>query len=211
MPKRARGVIDLEQGRVQGFDPDNLKSQITRRGANVKTNEYAIRFQSPKQKLVYTFIVNPANLKVSRKKLGQFTLTKFGYERQNWGNDLVIFDYSGSTGVFRPYSGNYPDASFDITITPAYLKFKEFEDFFFNQANDSELVRMQFWGYDEVAFQGVLDEFSFTYDPMKEPFVIRYQFKYMTLPVKQIEMQTGIIGIPAADPDTEKARVDTVE
>lgn len=204
------GEISLEQGQVQGFDTNNLSRPQTTRGSHVRTNEYAIKFNQPKKQIAYTFSVNPANLKVSRKKLGSFILTKFGYERQNWGNDLIQFEYQGCTGVFRPVSGNYPDASFDITTTPAWIKFQEFENFYHESSNESELVRMQYWGYGGAVFQGVLDDFSFTYDPMKEPFVIRYGFKYTCLPIKPVDIQTGIIGADAGDPDTEKARVDNV-
>lgn len=205
------GEVKLEESQVQSFDSANLSRPDTTRGASARTNEYAIKFNQTKKNIAFTFVVNPAMLKVSRKKLGQWTLTKFGYERQNWGNDLIMFEYSGCTGVFRPESGNYPTAGFDITQTAAWIKFKEFEKFYFEQSNDSELVRMQFWGYGGAVFQGTLDEFSFTYDPMKEPFVIRYQFKYTCVPVKPVDIQTGIVGTRAGDPDFEKARVDTVD
>lgn len=200
----------MPENQVQPFDPNNLSRPDTTRGSSIRTNEYAIKFNQRRKNIAFTFAVNPANLKVTRKKLGQYILTKFGYERQNWGNDLVGFEYSGATGVFRPESGNYPTAGFDITQTAAWLKFKEFEKFFFESANESELVRMQFWGYGGAVFQGVIDDFSYTYDPMKEPFVIRYSFKYTTLPIKPVDIQTGIIGSRAGDPDFEKARVDTV-
>lgn len=156
----------------------------------------------------FKFIVNPANLSRSRKKLGQYVLTKFGYERQNWGNDLTSFEYAGATGVFRPntwQNNGAPD--FDIRQTPTWAAFREFEDFYEGTGNNQNLVRMQYWGY-SGSFLGSIDDFKLTYDPMKEPWVIRYTFKFTGLPLAQPTIETNVIGATPSNPSTDNARID---
>lgn len=204
----------LAAAQQQGFDANDRGRihRATRGNRNIPVGEFKFYGFDGDDEVDFTFIINPAQLKRSRKKVGQYILTKFGYERQNWGNDLTIFEYSGATGVFRPGDGFPPidTPSFDIRATSAYLKFREFEEFYENTGNDQNMVRMQYWGYATASFIGSIDDFQFTYDVMKEPFVIRYSFKYTAIPERLPRVETELVGTRVGDPDYESARSNTV-
>jgi len=157
----------------------------------------------------FVFQIQPSQLKRTRKKLGQYILTKFGYERQNWGNDLFTFEYSGSSGVFRPEDGWKLTGvvDFDVRDTHRWQVFREFEIFYEDSGNDQNMVRMSYWGY-EAEFIGSLDDFSFTHDVNKEPYAINYNFKYTALPLRRPKIETKIQAANAGDPEDQTGRSD---
>lgn len=127
----------------------------------------------------FKFRINPDQLTVTKKKLEKYILTKIGYERQAWGNDLFMFQYSGSTGVFRPEeTGQAAVVPFDLTETKAWQKLKEFERFFERQGQGR--VRMRLWA-EPFEYVGSLPAFSFRQDA-HNPFHIRYDFTFTGVP-----------------------------
>lgn len=140
---------------------------------------------------IFAFSLNPTKLQVSRKKLEKYILTKFGYERQYWQNDLYAMAYSGTTLPFRPESTSRRDDGrpFDITQTPAWLKFDEMDRFYRETADERE-VKLSYWGMKEQLV-GSLNDFSFGHDA-NDPFRIMYSFKFTGIPISRI----GISGTP---------------
>lgn len=131
----------------------------------------------------FTFRLNPTNLKVSLKKLQQWILTKFGFERQYWGNQLWVFNYTGSSEVFKPNPGEIDySGRFDITKTAAWFKFRQFENFFLDTGDQN--IQMSYWAYDFM-FVGTLDDFTFTCDSDRDPHRITYSFTYSAMPIIQ--------------------------
>lgn len=137
----------------------------------------------------FDFFINPSQLKRSRRKLGEFIITKFGYERQNWGNDLFLFDYSGMTGVFRPPDDD-EDPIFDMRDTIAWKAFTDFESFYEETGNRQNLVRMSYWGFDGE-FVGEIEDFTYTHDVYKDPYAIRYQFKFTGIPTRGATLEVA--------------------
>jgi len=146
--------------------------------------------ESLQSEVKFKFRINPNNLKRARRKLGQYILTKFGYERQNWGNDLHTFSYSGSTGTFKPEDGfdQSGPVTFDIRGTEAYEKFKSFETFYEETGNRQRLVGMQYWGFNGEFF-GSLDDFDFNHSAERDPYRFLYNFKFTGIPQAQPEIE----------------------
>lgn len=167
----------------------NLARTVTKRPLVKKPNRTGARepmsFRGVDREgeiLGFDFFINPSQLKRSRRKLGQWVLTKFGYERQNWGNDLFTFDYSGITGVFRP-DDNDEGPSFDLRDTIAFQNFAAFEFFYEETGNRQNLVRMSYWGF-TGEFVGELEDFTYTHDVYKDTHAFRYQFKFTGIPTR---------------------------
>jgi hypothetical protein len=173
--------------------------------------------QSSRPVRSFIFSLNPHKLSVAVRKLENYILTKFGYERQFWGTGLFVFSYEGRTNVFRPPVSNTgiisASPSFDIRKTAAYIKFVEFQQFYFSIGNNN--IEMSYWGYDN-SFTGSLDDFSFSYDA-ERPFHIDYRFKFTAIPTKPIPISLEfndaatrddtktVTPIPQLDPATGQA------
>jgi hypothetical protein len=172
--------------------------------------------QTGRDRRRFKFSLNPNKLSVTAKKLENYILTKFGYERQYWTNGLFVFSYDGRTNVFKPatnLSGAQPTESFSIKDTAAYRKFMEFNNFYAEVGERN--LEMTYWGYD-VTFIGSLDDFSFTYDA-ERPFHIDYRFKFTAIPTKPIPISLEfndaatrddtktVTPIPQLDPATGQA------
>jgi hypothetical protein len=131
----------------------------------------------------YVFTINPSKLGISRKKVERWTLTKFGFERQFWMNDLCVYQYQGSTGTFRPDEKQIIDNyTFDITKTKAWQDFTNFENFYLSRC-DERSVQMKDLGRD-FTLVGSLDDFSYDKDA-NDPFRIQYKFKFTGIPLSQ--------------------------
>jgi len=128
----------------------------------------------------FQFRINPDNLRVTKRKLEKYVLTKLGYERQTWGNDLFTYSYEGSSGVFRRDEVVIPSFRFDITTTAAWQKFKEFERFFEDQGEGS--LRMRTWTEEFFEYIGSMPDFSFSVEA-NNPFRIRYNFTFIGIPL----------------------------
>lgn len=143
----------------------------------------------------YRFRINPDRLNIKHEKIERYVLTKFGYERQYWGNGLSTFSYSGTSGVFRPnvtaaqFSLAFPNG-FDIRQTEAYLRFKEFESFYRNTG--SQNIFMYYPEYSHE-WEGSLSAFSFERSATK-PFHLDYQFTFTGLPFfyPDVTVNTGV-------------------
>lgn len=133
----------------------------------------------------FKFRINPDQLNVVKKKLEKYILTKIGYERQSWGNDLFQFQYSGTTGVFRPDETTTATVPFDITATKAWQKLKEFERFFERQGEGR--VRMRLWA-EPFEYVGSVPEFNFRMDA-NNPFHIRYNFTFVGVPREAVPVE----------------------
>lgn len=142
---------------------------------------------------IFAFNLNPTKLQVSRKKLEKYILTKFGFERQYWQNDLYTFSYSGTTLPFRPEGDSRRDDGrpFDISQTPAWLKFEEFDKFYRDVVDERE-VKLSYWGMKEQLV-GSLNDFSFGHDA-NDPFRILYSFKFTGIPLKRIGISADFVG-----------------
>lgn len=141
---------------------------------------------------LYTFRLNPHQLRVSRPKLENWKLTKGGFERQYWRNDLVRFVYTGLSGVFRPDEVAIINergliatdvridpilrspGEYDIRETFAWRKFEQFEQFYNDHGED--FIRMNYWGQPR-AWTGSLNGFEYDVDA-KNPRLIRYSFTF---------------------------------
>jgi hypothetical protein len=164
----------------------------------------------------FKFLLNPHRLSVQAAKLENYVQTKYGFERQFWGNGLFVFSYEGRTNVFKPPSDPGEAIAaierFDITKTSAYQKFLEFQKFYGETGERN--IEMFYWGY-ENTFSGSLNDFSFTYDA-ERPFHIDYHFKFTGLPEGQVPTTytyndggtvdtTRSQTIPTMDPSTGQA------
>lgn len=133
----------------------------------------------------YTFRINPNKLSVTHEKQERYQQTKWGWERQYWGNALSTFRYSGTSGVFRQDAGAGPvfsfgaAPSFDIRTSLAWQKFKEFEDFY--RRTGSTNIFMYFIDYPHE-WEGSLSEFSFERSATS-PFALDYSFRFTGLPI----------------------------
>jgi len=153
----------------------------------------------------FRFRINPDNLKVTRGKIEEWTLTGLGFEHQFWTNDLIQFNYSGSTGTFRldetsgarlrqTFTGTgffergvidkpsltaaFNEGVFDIRLTRAWQKFTEFDRFY--QASGPVPLQMSFWPF-EHPFIGRLNDFSFDL-AAGDAYQIKYNFKFTAVP-----------------------------
>jgi hypothetical protein len=131
----------------------------------------------------YRFRINPDRLTTRHDVNEKYTLTQFGYERQDWGNGLSIFQYSGNTGVFRPdvtaadFASRFPGGGFDIRQTKAWQAFQAFETFYRVRGPN---VFMHYDAYDHE-WEGSLSGFSFERSA-QNPFHITYSFTFTGLP-----------------------------
>lgn len=170
--------------------PSQTAAQRAFRDKPVPSGERANKPSAKKEDEVqdptsFTFRINPGRLKISRPKIEKYLLTKNGFERNFWHNDLIRFEYEGSSGVFRPEDRTWGFQRFDITTTLAWQKFRQFEKFY--QLCDDRNVQMTYWGYPH-AYDGSLNDFTFNYDPEKNPNMITYNFKYTALPLKYTDV-----------------------
>lgn len=132
----------------------------------------------------YIFRLNPMKLHKTRQKLEHWSFTTAGFERMDWGQGMLVYSYSGSSGVFRldePASATVPPddiRDLDIRNTYAWSKFVEFEKYFILIKEES--IRMTWWGdpYDQF---GSIGEFSFDVDA-DHPWMIAYSFKFSAIP-----------------------------
>jgi hypothetical protein len=114
-------------------------------------------------------IANPNKLEVSMIKIETYQLTKAGYDRQFWQNDLFKLAYSGSTGAFMPRYADHPWIEYeggrplyDIRDSKAWQVFSEFFEFY-------QMV-------------GSLNSFKFSMDADNNPNRIQYSFEYTGFP-----------------------------
>jgi hypothetical protein len=178
--------------------PDRLISFSTVPGTASAPNATApVASKAPAR---FRFRINPDRLSIKNDKLERYVLTKAGYERQSWGNGLTVFSYGGSSGVFRPdvtvqeFLQRFPGGGFDIRKTTAWLRFKEFENFY--QRTGSTNVFMYFPDYDHE-WEGSLSGFTFERAAMK-PFQIDYQFTFTGLPI-DYPITSLDVGVSSAD------------
>lgn len=147
-------------------------------------------------KTFFEFIINPSKLKITQLKLENWLLTKAGYERQFWQNELFKFEYSGSTGVFTPsVDGNIaagPAAlasdGFDITKTKAWGLFQEFNDFYLNVGPN--VIAMHFWAFSSGFFYGSLNQFNYNISS-DDPYRITYDFSFTGIPRTPIKVSSN--------------------
>lgn len=151
-----------------------------------------------------TFLINPTKLEVRLSKKEKYVLTKAGWERHFFNNDVVLYTYSGTTGAFRPdeldsktllnirngvdfISAATPDVeTFDITTTRKWIKFKKIRDFF-EKTKDGVMALV--WWSEEKAAVGSMNDFGFTQNA-DDPFQILYNFKYTGVPVDLPKVET---------------------
>jgi len=145
----------------------------------------------------FIFRLNPTTLKVTRPKLENWTLTKGGFERQFWRNDLVRFAYTGTSGAFRPDEiafineqgllatdvrlnsiTSISSAEYDIRETFAWKKFEQFETFY--RDHDEDFIQMNYWGQPRT-WVGSLNGFEFDEDA-NNPRQIKYIFTFTGIP-----------------------------
>lgn len=166
-------------------------------------SQKALVTSNPTQGQQYRFRLNPDKLSVTKGKIQKWILTKAGFERQFWGNDLYSYSYSGTSGAFRPdeilssygpgaptangvasnpkfdASQNLDPSQYNITNTYAWKKFTEFERFY--TRSDERPVFMSFWG-ESTALIGAFDHFEKHLQAEPHPRIIHYSFKFTALP-----------------------------
>lgn len=143
----------------------------------------------------FTFRLNPSKVTVESKKINSYQLTKAGYDRQFWQNDLFVVSFSGSTGAFVPdpsqpvirtVSGTRP--IFDLRSTKAWGDFSRFFSQFYLEVGP-ENIRMEFFGFD-FNMIGSLDTFKWDLDSDKNPGHIIYSFVFTGFPRRYTLMAT---------------------
>lgn len=156
----------------------------------------------------FRFRINPDRLSIRHDKNEKYVLTKAGYERQYWGNGLTVFQYSGNSGVFRPettvqdFLSRFPNGSFDIRLTTAWLRFREFEDFY--RKTGSTNIFMYYDAY-EHEWEGSLGQFNFE-RTANMPFHITYSFTFTGLPIDYPETSLDE-GIPGGDVKSTQSKL----
>jgi len=136
--------------------------------------------------LTFKFLLNPDKLAVKRTKKEKYVLTKAGWERNFFINDLMMFSYSGTTGVFRPDElvgsviGDVPVSSdsFNITTTKKWRHFQLLQEFF--ESLGEGMLQMTYWGLSKPVI-GSMNDFDFVQDSEK-PNHIAYSFKFTGIP-----------------------------
>lgn len=146
-----------------------------------------------------TFLINPLKVGVSKSKKEKYILTKAGWERNYFTEDLRTYDYSGTTGAFRPDEMDGAktleqgstfqrfvktslgrDANvLDITQTKKWKWFKSLEEFF-DRVTDGTLI-LVWWGHSRPTV-GSMNEFKFD-QSADDPFQIRYSFRFTGIPL----------------------------
>lgn len=179
----SRGAVVVAPERLLTFSASLVNSATLALPGAVPGQGSAVSIDN-KPNSRYRFRINPERLSIRHEKTEKYVLTKAGYERQYWGNGLSTFQYSGSSGVFRPditamqYAAQYP-TGFDIRQTNAWLRFKEFESFYRNNGQQNIFMYYQEYGHE---WEGSLSGFSFDRAAGK-PFYIDYQFTFTGLPI----------------------------
>lgn len=136
----------------------------------------------------FTFRINPTRLKRSQPKVQGWPLTKAGYERKYWNEDLITFSYEGSTGVFQPTVAQVTSGEvFDIRTSKAYRTFTEFKRFY--RTSGKSNILMTIWD-EPYPFEGMLDKFDYTLDSERTPKHIIYSFVFTGFPFDYVDIQT---------------------
>mgnify|MGYP001020420793 CR=1 FL=1 len=153
---------------------------------------------------VFRFTINPMNADVSKGKVRTVTQTKAGFETQYWRNNLMRISYKGKTPAFKApinyLTGGAKDTLTknssiigqginnvlsDIRLSPAWIKFQRFQEFYDNQQGDSVMI------WDGVFYLGWLDDFNFTVEGPR-PESISYSFVFIAYPDKIVNLFTKI-------------------
>lgn len=174
-----------------------------------------VRFQEvdqdghPTDRAPHVFALNPSKVQVKRPKVEQYELSKAGFDRQFWQNDLITFSYSGSSGAFLP-STNQPGiisdrgrVIYDLRATKRWIQFRNFEIFY--EEVGPENVRMDYFSYDYLLV-GSLTDFQFDEDADR-PGHIAYSFTFKGFPRVPVPITTEISAASLSPEDISTMRV----
>lgn len=176
------------EDRKAASDLSNIKriAQSKYSGRRVDSGRL-MSIESTVDQTTFQFWINPGSLQVRKPRIGNYTLTKAGFERYFFINDMWSFAYSGTSGVFVPESDEaaptesnpFPE-NFDITTTAAWKKLEDLDRFYFErQEEDLRLSYPVLLGQNSLT--GSLEDFSFKQDA-KDPFQINYDFVFKGYP-----------------------------
>jgi hypothetical protein len=186
------------------YDPSVLESSVgsltkSSLGLNVNNKQAFDKIMNA----IFRFSINPQNATFTKNKVQAVTLTKAGYELQYWRNQMIGIAYVGRSGAFQPPSqtlqnlgasvqdvknltaGALGNSLNDIRLSPAWLKFQRFQDFYDTASGDLMMV------FDGVFYQGFFEDFSFSQDA-NNPFIINYNFKFSAYPDKVYNLFTKV-------------------
>lgn len=197
---------ELASGSTRDLEDMKESSRSKVGGARINTESLLSISTKDSSQSPFTFWINPSQLSVQKPRIEVYRLTKAGFERYFFANDIWTLSYSGSTGVFIPTEpGRDPTekASFDIRKTKAWEKFEEFDRFYHSREEEDLILHAEETSVGRLILEGSLNPFSFRQDS-GDPFHIKYEFTFKGFP--QIALQ-GIAdaGIPVPDIDNTVA------
>lgn len=151
--------------------------------------------------------INPDRLEVTKSKITSLTYTKAGHQRSYFGNEVAKFEYSGTTGYFRPpnfieqglairqitstltqdggarardeIARKILSGSVNITQSPVWQKFMRFDRFIDRMQGDVVLY------FDLMIMKGAVTRFTYRRDA-NDPLQIRYALSFEALPDTRI-------------------------
>jgi hypothetical protein len=133
----------------------------------------------------YKFRINPQKVSINRRKLQ--TITEYGwgmYDIEEFGDQLIAINVSGTTGTMIP-SHPLPSMGIsDIRLTPAYIKLAHLEKFYKDSGQ-----KLFFTIYGKVYF-GFLEDMSYPLDA-DNPRKINYTFNFKAHPYFMFDVFTG--------------------
>jgi hypothetical protein len=128
---------------------------------------------------LFRFRINPQSLRVRKARVQAYELTKAGYERYDFGNEMWVLSYRGTSGRLIPEDLMVGE-TFDLTDTDAWKKMEEFDRFFTERGEETlQLTATTLLGF--LYLRGSMKEFDFEQDA-NDPFQIRYNFTFWAFP-----------------------------
>lgn len=139
---------------------------------------------------VYKFRINPQKLSVDQAR--QVVAVSYGrnrYDLMPWGEQLVSYKYSGTTGAMLPSQVFQRLGIKDIRLSRTWLKFEAFRQFMVDPYARRGWVLVLF---DMEAFLGYFESFNFSRDA-DEPWHINYDFLLKVDPTSRVNLVSGQI------------------
>ena len=152
--------------------------------------------------VIYTFYINPRNLRVAKNKLITKLRTRGGFEFQHWGADITTITFAGTTGNITPtsFAAQISNENPSVDNSEAYKKFRDFEILYEEDQMQQELGAKKTLGleYRGQIYVGHLRNFSFEEvgeKPFQLEFNVEFAVEYEATSVSRVqqEIQQGLI------------------
>jgi len=133
---------------------------------------------------MFTFHINPQNLKVNHQKITNEVLTGAGWDFDVLGDQLSNYNFSGTSGNMITTIGKTDFVA--IKLSRAYLKFAIFEQFYLFNNNDPLLLI-----FENTAYLGKLVNLSWNWDA-NDIYQIKYDFTWRCDPIMSFDVTSGV-------------------